>query len=156
MSQRSTVVGVVLLLVGLGLLGHGYVAQQAAAGDQPVTVDGTVQNATAVPVAGGEGENATYRAVIQYTFTHEGESYESTNVYKNDDEEYESLADAAQLSAQYEAGDTVTVSLPDGDPSRAYLKGPSQPPWYLGELALGGLLALVGLVRVVQGRVLDS
>lgn len=165
-TLEDALAAVLLVLVGLGLLAAG--AGVAWIGARHLRtlwshsrrraddVRGTVVTAKVEENFDARSDDPEFDfvPVVEYEFHyHDGETYTSRNVYPGSETvpPCDSRGAANGLIAPYEAGQRVTVHVPD-DPEAAYLELPDALTSldmvlrYVGVVALGVLLAAGGLL----------
>jgi hypothetical protein len=151
-SGPSTRVRLALsLLVGLGTIGYGAYSytEQTAALDSTVTVDATL---TDVAVEENSGKGVTYSPKATYTYTYEGESYTSENVYPGKLPREFGSREKARAQIDGSAGDTVTAYVPTDDPGNAFLNySTSDKPFLVA--GFGALFVLGTVYSVLKDRV---
>ncbi|PSQ36805.1 hypothetical protein BRD11_00915, partial [Halobacteriales archaeon SW_12_69_24] len=140
----------VLLLVGGFLVVMGVVPTVshniAVQENQPT--EATVQS-TSVDVKTDADGDKSYRPVVTYEYTVDGETYTNDNVFPGGFTRWDgSRGWAERVAGQYEQGDVVTVQYRPGQPGHAYLRNDGWPDaWWIGAVAilvlLGGGAGLV-------------
>ena len=116
---------VLLLLVGLLVTGYGAYdyAQQSDALTNAVEAEAELTETGVEANSGGRRSGVSYRPTVRFTYEYDGTTYTSTNVYPATiAPTYDRKAEARSVLDGYEAGDTVTIYVPPGDPDDAYLK----------------------------------
>ncbi|MFC7046195.1 DUF3592 domain-containing protein [Halobacteriaceae archaeon GCM10025711] len=112
----GTVRVAVALLVGLATIGYGAYSYsvQSSALDSATEVDATV---TDISVEKNDGKGVTYTPHATFTYTYEGETYTSSNVYPGKlPREFGSREDARFELKGYEPGEAVTAYVPPDSP----------------------------------------
>jgi ethanolamine utilization microcompartment shell protein EutS len=133
-----------LLLVGGFLVVMGVVPTVshniAVQENQPT--EATVQS-TDVAVKTDEDGDKSYRPVVTYEYTLDGETHRNDNVFPGGFTRWDgSRAWAERIARQYAPGDRVTVHYRPGEPGHAYLRNDGWPDaWWIGGIAI---LVLVG------------
>lgn len=120
-------------------------------------VEATVQS-TDVAVKTDDDGDRSYRPVVTYEYTVDGESYTTDNVFPGGFTRWDdSRAWAERIAGQYSPGDRVTVYYRPGEPGHAYLRNDGWPDvWWAGILAVlvlalgGGGLVKTGFTRRKQ------
>lgn len=98
----------------------------------------------------GESDREHY-ANVTYRYTYEGTEYMSDSLFPANRDEQVSRSRAEEIAGMYAAGDSVTVQVVPDDPTRSYLIEADMLWWYYLAPGFGALLALTGLLNVVQG-----
>lgn len=149
----------VVILIGLAAIGSGvwlYQGQQALF-ENTVEVEGTVATSTVEERAerrdidddGMTEDVPVYDAVVEYTYTYDGQRYTADNIYPGSvrSNEFEEITGARDLVDDYPEGSTVTVYVDSRAPDRSYLVRQSNTLRY----AVLGILGLVVLGVGVRG-----
>lgn len=140
-----------LLLVGgfLAVMGVVPTVSHHIAVQENQPTEATVQS-TDVAVKTDDDGDRSYRPVVTYEYTVDGETYTEDNVFPGGFTRWDgSRAWAQEIADQYQPGDRVTVHYRPGQPDHAYLRNDGLPDsWWLGllcalVLAGGG----VGLIK---------
>ncbi|PSP34139.1 hypothetical protein BRC63_09545 [Halobacteriales archaeon QH_10_70_21] len=141
-----------LLIVGgfLGALGVGPTVSHHIAVQENQPTEATVQS-TDIDVKTDDDGDRSYRPVVTYEYTVDGETYTQDNVFPGGFTRWDgSRSWAENVVDRYEPGQTVTVHYRSGEPSNAYLTNSDGMPdaWIAGALcALVIAAAGVGLIR---------
>jgi hypothetical protein len=134
-----------LLLVGGFLVVMGVVPtvshNLAVQENQPT--EATVQS-TDVAVKTDDDGDTSYRPVVTYAYTVDGETYTNDNVFPGGFTRWDGSREwAERIAGQYDPGDAVTVQYRPGHPDHAYLRNDGWPDaWGIGSIAI--LILVVG------------
>ena len=145
--------GLVFLVLGVAILAGGaYVALPHVQGvNSAEPVEGEVLGTDTYSTSpSGESDREHY-ANVTYRYTYEGTEYMSDSLFPANRDEQVSRSRAEEIAGMYAAGDSVTVQVVPDDPTRSYLIEADMPWWYYLAPGFGALLALTGLLNVVQG-----
>lgn len=146
----GTVRVVIVLLVGVATIGYGAYSYsvQSSALDTATEVNATI---TDTAVETNDGKGVTYTPQATFTYTYEGETYTSSNVYPGElPREFGSREDASAELNGYESGETVTAYVPPDAPGNAFLKYESTDKPFL---VIGfGVLVVLGAARSALKR----
>jgi hypothetical protein len=130
-------VGGFLVVVGVvPTVSHNIAVQE----NQPT--EATVQS-TDVAVKTDDDGDKSYRPVVTYEYTLDGETYTNDNVFPGGFTRWDGSREwAERIAGQYDPGDAVTVQYRPGHPDHAYLRNDGWPDaWGIGSIAI---LILVG------------
>lgn len=111
--------------------------------------EATVQS-TDVAVKTDDDGDRSYRPVVTYQYTVDGETHTTDNVFPGGFTRWDgSRGWAERIAGQYRAGDQVTVYYRPGEPGHAYLRNDGFPDvWWVGLLAvLVFVLGGAGLIK---------
>ncbi len=141
----------VLLLIGAFLAVFGVVptVSHNVAVQENRPTEATVQS-TDVAVQTDDDGDRSYRPVVTYEYTVDGETYTTDNVFPGGFARWDdSRARAERIAGQYRPGDTVTVHYRPGEPGHAYLRNDGFPDvWWVGLLCVMVLgLGGAGLIK---------
>jgi len=148
---------VALLVVGgfLGALGVGPTVSHHIAVQENQPTEATVQS-TDIDVKTDDDGDRSYRPVVTYEYTVDGETYTQDNVFPGGFTRWDGSRGWAQdVVDRYEPGDTVTAHYRPGEPGNAYLTNSDGMPdaWIAGALcALVITAGGVGLIRTGFSR----
>ena len=142
----------VLLVVGLAAAGFGgydYL-QQSDAVDDAVAVDAEIVETGVKTVSGGRRSGVEYRPTVRFTYTYDGTSYTSTNVFPSTTSpSYDTESAARDVLDGAGTGDAVTAYVDPADPDGAFLLNQTSAAPLLFVL-VGGLFVVAGGRTVVQ------
>ena len=141
---------VIVLVLGLATIGYGaysYNAQTSALGSA-VEVDATVTSTSVGEKAQRHGVSYTPQAT--FTYTYEGEEYNSSNVYPGSLPRGFDTEEAAESALDgYEEGETVTAYVPPESPGNAFLKHESSNKPFV-VVGVGVLFILASIYSAVR------
>lgn len=146
----------VALLLGLGILGYGYIdyTSQGDRLENAVEVDATILE-THTERSGStstDTTDATYYPVVEFEYTFEGTTYTSSNLYPTTiDTGHSDESSAEAAIADYEEGETVTAYVDPDDPGEAFLRDETDTPVLL--FLVGGVLVLGGIGILVRREI---
>ncbi|WP_435366014.1 DUF3592 domain-containing protein [Haloarchaeobius sp. DYHT-AS-18] len=122
----STFRGAVLfLVVGLAMTGFGAYdyLQQSDAMENAVSVDAEMTEVGVESDSAGSSTDVEYTPTVEFSYTYEGESYTSTNLYPAETTpSYDTRSAARDAVADYDEGATVTAYVSPDQPGNAFLK----------------------------------
>jgi hypothetical protein len=130
-------VGGFLVVVGVvPTVSHNIAVQE----NQPT--EATVQS-TDVAVKTDDDGDKSYRPVVTYEYTLDGETYTNDNVFPGRFTWWDGSREwAERIAGQYDPGDAVTVQYRPSQPDHAYLRNDGWPDsWWNGSIAI---LLLIG------------
>jgi len=112
-------------------------------------VEATAQS-TDVAVKTDDDGDRSYRPVVTYEYTVDGETYTTDNVFPGGFTRWDGSREwAERIAGQYQRGDRVTVQYRPGEPSNAYLRNDGFPDvWWVGLLAI--LVVAVGGAGLIK------
>jgi len=165
MHLGSVFGAVVLVVCAAAFGGIGWFMYQGEQSDleNAVEVEGTVQNTSIDKQVsrrdrdddGRREEVTTFRAVVRYTYTYEGERYTSDSVYSGPESTFDSRSGAVDVVEEYSSGETVTVHVNSEQPSRAYLIEQENSLFYFAFVGVGGLCGLAAVGSLFRGVLAD-
>jgi hypothetical protein len=137
-----------ILFAGLALLGFGAVdyVQSTNAVSDSVEVEATI---TEVGVetesnSAGTGANVEYEPTVAFTYTYDGETYSSDNVFPGETPpRYETESAAQDVITAYEPGTATTAYVDPESPNQAFLKNRTSNQQFIF-IAVGAAFALGG------------
>lgn len=145
--------GLVFLLLGIAACaGGGYVAYphvEDTSNAEAVEAEILGSNTYSTSPAGESDRN--YYANVTYRYTYDGREYTSDTLFPGNRDEQVSRDRAEEIASEYAVGDRVTAQVVSTDPERSYLIEADMPWWYYLIPGFGALLALAGLLNIVQG-----
>jgi len=131
------------LIVGLTAIGYGgySYSAQASALEATGTTEVTIESTSIERVDERRGPD-DYSPRATFSYTYEGESYTSSNLYPGGvSHEFDTEADARAQLAEYEPGSTATAYVPSDSPGNAFLERErSDKPFYA--IGLGSVIVL--------------
>ncbi|WP_254837774.1 DUF3592 domain-containing protein [Natronomonas marina] len=142
-----------LLLVGgiLGVIGVVPTVSHHIAVQENQPTEATIQS-TDIAVKTDDDGDRSYRPVVTYEYTVDGETYTSDNVYPGGFTRWDdSRGPAENVVSQYDPGDQVTVQYRPGEPGNAYLRNDGMPGAWLAGVGCALVVALGGLGLVKTG-----
>lgn len=145
--------GLVFLLLGIAAAaGGGYMAYPHVEDtSNAVTVDAEILGTDTYTIRPAGESDRQYYANVTYRYTYDGTEYTSDTLFPGNRDEQVSRSRAEEIANDYTAGDQVTAYVVPDDPERSYLIESSMPWWYYLIPGVGVLMALAGLLNVVQG-----
>lgn len=154
MSSNGSVVGpLFVFLICLAFAGGGgyllWSQERAIGGSEQVT--GTVESSSVeeetttrdVDDDGVPEEETTYYAQVRYTYTYQGQRYESSNVFPGAGDPSVGRGEAQEIVDEHAAGSEAAVHVDPDDPSSAYLVRERNLTLPVGFMLFGGVLALL-------------
>jgi hypothetical protein len=131
-------IGVLLVVSGfLAVMGVVPTVSHNIAVQENQPTEATVQS-TEIDVKTDDDGDKSYRPVVTYEYTVDGETYTNSNVFPGGFTRWDgSRAWAERIAGQYESGDRVTVHYRPGAPGNAYLRTDGWPDvWWIGAVAI--------------------
>jgi hypothetical protein len=150
------------VLIGLGVLAYGGYDYTQAQEDveSAIEVEGTVENTGVEEVTyrrdtdddGIKETRTDYVATVEYTYTHEDETYTNDKVYPGDttDTRFGARSGAEDLANDYTGGQTVTVYVTADDPGNSFLVNDVKLLDYAVLAVLGGAFMLGGVFTLFR------
>ncbi len=162
MDVRNLATALIFLLFGLGVLG-GVVYSEYPKYEQrtqSVAVDAEVQSSEFSSYAGGpdSADQESHSVTVVYTYTYEGQKYESDSVFPGGTNAVSSGSRAEEVAGNYAAGDRITAYVLPSEPEQSYLLEKGHNYWNYLFVLVGALMAFAGLrhmVRTIRGNTLD-
>jgi len=152
------------VLIGIGILAYGGYDYTQAQEDveSAIQVDGTIENTGIEEVTyrrdtdddGIKERKTDYVATVQYTYTHDGQTYTNDQVYPGGttDTRFGSRSGAEDLANDYSAGQTVTIYVTPDEPGTSFLVNDIDMLNYAIFGVLGVVFALGGVVSLFKGN----
>ncbi|MFC7133211.1 MULTISPECIES: DUF3592 domain-containing protein [Salinibaculum] len=104
----------------------------------------------------GDGASG-YILDVTYRYSYDGQQYEGDTVFPGDRNRVSSGIRAGEVIRNHSPGDRATAYVVAGDGTDSYLVESSMPWWHYLAPGFGLLLAIAGVVNVLQGvRGVDS
>jgi hypothetical protein len=145
---------VLVALLCFGMAGGTYyltVHEPSQTMREAETVQGTVQSTDVESQTGDSGK--TYVPVVTYEYRFEGDTYTNDRIELVGSVGFDSPHRAEEFLQSYRAGDTVTVYVPPGTPSNAFLKRGSVGGLVYGVIGFLGFLGLSSVFALVADLV---
>jgi hypothetical protein len=162
MNVKDVLGAGLFVLIGLGVLAYGGYDYTQAQEDveSAVEVEGTVENTDIEEVTtrrdtdddGVKETKTDYVATVEYTYTHDGETYTNDQVYPGDttDTRFGSRSGAEDLVNDYSEGETVTVYVTADDPGTSFLVNDVKLLNYAIMGVFGGVFTLAGVANLFK------
>ena len=152
-SKKSIVGSLLVFLICLGFFTTGgyllWSQQQAVAGS--TEIPGTIESASVderttqrdVDDDGMLEEETEYYADVTYTYTYQGQQYESSNVFPGAGDPSISQGEANEIVNRHSAGTETTIYVDTDAPANAYLVQEQNLAFPIGFTLFGGVLAFL-------------
>jgi len=162
MDIGNLATALILLLLGAGLLGGGVYSDypKYEQRTQSVAVDATVQSSEFTSYDGGADpeDQDSHSVTIVYTYTYDGQAYESDSVFPGGLNSVSSGSKAEEIAGNYAAGDQITAYVLPSNPEQSYLLEKGHNYWNYLFYVIGALMIFAGLrhtVRTIRGNTPD-
>lgn len=132
--------------IGLALYGGYSLTQQSAALQNAEKVTVTVESTGIEEISGGKRSSIDYKPTTSFSYTYNGESYTSNNIYPSGlTQEFNTEKSARNTISKYKEGQNYTGYVNPETPGKAFLKNESSnKPYFMILIGIG--MAAVGLV----------
>ena len=142
----------ILVLVSLGLVGYGgySLMDQNRALSSAVEVNATVDS-TGIEEDSQRRGGVEYRPQVSYSYSFEGESFSSSNVYPSTlSKSFDIREEAEAVLSDYGEGDRVTAYVRPGSPDKAFIvdERSNKPFLFIG---IGALMASFAAYSFISG-----
>lgn len=146
-------IGGVVVLLFLSVFGAFFVGtvfqHQVAVQENTGTATATV-TATDIDVQTDDDGDESYRPVVSYEYTVDGETYENENVFPGGFQRSRSSRSWAEgIVSEYEVGSEATIRYNPDDPTRAYLRNDGLPSLWIGGIVYA-IVALLGAAWLIR------
>lgn len=142
----------VMVLISLGLVGYGgySLMDQSRALSSAVEVNATVDS-TGIEEDSQRRGGVEYRPQISYSYSFEGESFSSNNVYPSTlSKSFDTREEAESVLNSYSEGSRVTAYIRPGSPDKSFLiDEKSKKPFLF--IAIGVVMASFAAYSVISG-----
>jgi hypothetical protein len=149
LSESTRTVLVVIAGIGLAIYGGYSLMQQDSALQNAEQINVTIESTGVDTVSQRRG--VEYKPTASFSYTYNGETYTSDNVYPSGiAQEFNSEDDALQIIEGYNTGETVIGNINPESPENAFLVDESSnTPYFM--ILIGIAMAVIGIGSKLQG-----